>query len=64
MIALDAKPFVQHKVAFRSAFGSEKECAASECKLLARDFWQAGFRRWLVRDPPLSLLDIVNPHGR
>ncbi|GAA6028821.1 hypothetical protein JCM8097_007411 [Rhodosporidiobolus ruineniae] len=33
---------------FRSAAGSEEECAASECKTLARDLWTRGFDRWLI----------------
>ncbi|GAA6043898.1 hypothetical protein JCM8097_004296 [Rhodosporidiobolus ruineniae] len=33
---------------FRSALGTEGECAASECKTIARDLWTRGFDRWLV----------------
>uniref|UniRef100_A0A0K3CBJ4 Delta-aminolevulinic acid dehydratase n=1 Tax=Rhodotorula toruloides TaxID=5286 RepID=A0A0K3CBJ4_RHOTO len=34
---------------FRSALNNPGECAASECKLIAKDFWSRGFDRWLVR---------------
>jgi len=40
---------------FRSALNREGECAASECKTLAKDFWTRGYDRWLVR-LALSLL--------
>ncbi|CEQ41933.1 SPOSA6832_03708, partial [Sporobolomyces salmonicolor] len=33
---------------FRSALRSLGECAASECKTLARDFWARGYDRWLI----------------
>ncbi|GAA5885769.1 hypothetical protein JCM5296_000139 [Sporobolomyces johnsonii] len=33
---------------FRSALRSLDECAASECKTLARDFWARGYNRWLI----------------
>ncbi|BGP40697.1 hypothetical protein JCM10449v2_004659 [Rhodotorula kratochvilovae] len=33
---------------FRTALNREGECAASECKTLAKDFWTRGFDRWLV----------------
>ncbi|BGP08706.1 hypothetical protein JCM10049v2_004555 [Rhodotorula toruloides] len=33
---------------FRSALKSPGECAASECKTLAKDFWTRGFDRWLI----------------
>ncbi|KPV77808.1 glycosyltransferase family 69 protein [Rhodotorula graminis WP1] len=33
---------------FRSALNREGECAASECKTLAKDFWTRGYDRWLV----------------
>ncbi|GAA6055314.1 hypothetical protein JCM3770_004835 [Rhodotorula araucariae] len=35
-------------VRFRSALNREGECAASECKTLAKDFWTRGFDRWLI----------------
>ena len=40
---------------FRSALNREGECAASECKTLAKDFWTRGYDRWLVR-PSLALV--------
>ncbi|GAA5851719.1 hypothetical protein JCM8547_001184 [Rhodosporidiobolus lusitaniae] len=33
---------------FRSALRSEGECAASECKTVARDLWTKGFDRWMI----------------
>ncbi|GAA5822402.1 hypothetical protein JCM10212_006831 [Sporobolomyces blumeae] len=33
---------------FRSALRSEGQCAASECKTLARDFWSRGYNRWII----------------
>ncbi|GJN91057.1 hypothetical protein Rhopal_004072-T1 [Rhodotorula paludigena] len=33
---------------FRSTLNRAGECAASECKTLAKDFWSRGFDRWLV----------------
>ncbi|GAA6010288.1 hypothetical protein JCM11491_006250 [Sporobolomyces phaffii] len=33
---------------FRSALRSQGECAASECKTLAKDFWARGYNRWLM----------------
>ncbi|GAA6018026.1 hypothetical protein JCM10207_002745 [Rhodosporidiobolus poonsookiae] len=33
---------------FRTALNSEGECAASECKTLARDFWTRGYDRWMI----------------
>ncbi|GAA5978762.1 hypothetical protein JCM5350_004814, partial [Sporobolomyces pararoseus] len=32
---------------FRSALKSQGECAASECKTLAKDFWSRGYNRWV-----------------
>lgn len=51
-------PIVATKPArFRSALTNPGECPASECKLIAKDFWSRGFDRWLVRPPAfLSLL--------
>ncbi|GAA5960468.1 hypothetical protein JCM3765_003644 [Sporobolomyces pararoseus] len=33
---------------FRSALKSQGECAASECKTLAKDFWSRGYDRWVM----------------
>ncbi|BGP25224.1 delta-aminolevulinic acid dehydratase [Rhodotorula toruloides] len=42
-------PLVSDKPArFRSAVDNRGECAASECKLIAKDFWSRGFDRWLI----------------
>ncbi|BGP08705.1 hypothetical protein JCM10049v2_004554 [Rhodotorula toruloides] len=42
-------PIVATKPArFRSALTNPGECAASECKLIAKDFWSRGFDRWLI----------------
>lgn len=53
MIALDAKPFLTPNkdgevVRFRSALNQLKQCAASECKTIAKDFWSRGFNRWMI----------------
>ena len=40
MVVLDPKPFLDG-VRFRRSRGGE--CAASECSLIASDFWQAGY---------------------
>lgn len=62
MVAFDARPFQSAlslpdapvasgqgdgPLRFRSAFNTD-ECAASECKILARDFWARGFNRWVL----------------
>jgi len=43
MAILNPAPFTQHGVQFRRAV--EGECAASECSLLASDFWKTGYGR-------------------
>jgi len=59
MIVMDARPFVAIRtddvfrkgktpVKFRPANRRKKECAASECKLIAKDFWKRGFDRWVL----------------
>jgi len=57
MIALDARPFLgitvdggvaRDKVVFRGARRRRHECAASECKLIAKDFWTRNFDRWVL----------------
>lgn len=35
-------------VRFRGAMRDKQECAASECKLIAKDFWKRHFDRWVV----------------
>lgn len=45
MAVLAATPFLQHDVRFRRSDTSIDECAASECSLLASDFWREGFGR-------------------
>lgn len=37
-----------HPLRFRGARRWKQECAASECKLVAKDFWKRGFDRWVV----------------
>jgi hypothetical protein len=37
-----------HAVHFRNGRTSEGECAASECKLVARDFWGVGQKKWVL----------------
>ncbi|KAF8321691.1 hypothetical protein DL93DRAFT_2163286 [Clavulina sp. PMI_390] len=39
----DSKPLL-----FRAARRLQHECAASECKLIAKDFWKRGFTRFLM----------------
>ena len=64
---MDARPFrgvaveeeeeakeKEESVVFRGADRTGGECAASECKLIAKDFWARGFDRWVVCYP-LSL---------
>ncbi|KAK4054656.1 hypothetical protein OIO90_003468 [Microbotryomycetes sp. JL221] len=52
MLALPAAPFQstpeKPAVEFRSAFNKPGQCAASECKILAKDFWARGLQRWLI----------------
>ncbi|KAK4054223.1 hypothetical protein OIV83_001249 [Microbotryomycetes sp. JL201] len=52
MLALPAAPFRatpnRPATLFRSAFNKPGQCAASECKILARDFWAQGLRRWFI----------------
>lgn len=53
VIALAAKPFLPpaqggHSIKFRSGDEAHGECAASECKLVARDFWSVGEKRWVL----------------
>jgi hypothetical protein len=59
MIVMDARPFVaigpdgefrkgKAPVRFRPAKRRKGECAASECKLVAKDFWKRGFDRWVL----------------
>jgi len=53
MIALPAAPFKQPiaglpPTEFRSALNQVGECAASECKTIARDFWSRGLNRWVL----------------
>ncbi|GAA5936571.1 glycosyltransferase family 69 protein [Sporobolomyces koalae] len=33
---------------FRTALNVPGECAASECKTIARDFWARGYNRWII----------------
>ncbi|GAA6007753.1 hypothetical protein JCM11491_003953 [Sporobolomyces phaffii] len=33
---------------FRTALNSAGECAASECKTIAKDFWSRGYNRWII----------------
>ncbi|GAA6025035.1 hypothetical protein JCM10207_008648 [Rhodosporidiobolus poonsookiae] len=39
---------VSEPTRFRSGSDSPGECAGSECKTLARDFWTRGYDRWLI----------------
>lgn len=43
---LDPAPFLPpHNVRFRRGNAENGECAASECGLIATDFWKAGYGR-------------------
>ncbi|GAA5871598.1 hypothetical protein JCM16303_000805 [Sporobolomyces ruberrimus] len=33
---------------FRTALNAAGECAASECKTIAKDFWSRGYNRWII----------------
>lgn len=48
MALMNARPFKDHGIRFRSAFNSSTECSASECQLIAKDFWKAGYGRILM----------------
>ncbi|KAI5475651.1 GDP-Man:alpha-1,3-mannosyltransferase, glycosyltransferase family 69 protein [Pseudohyphozyma bogoriensis] len=51
MLAISAAPFRGdhgEAISFRSGFNKKGECAASECKTVARDFWAQGLRRWMM----------------
>ncbi|ORY89834.1 cryptococcal mannosyltransferase 1-domain-containing protein [Leucosporidium creatinivorum] len=51
MLALPAAPFRGANgpaTLFRSTFNEPGQCAASECKTLARDFWAQGLNRWMI----------------
>jgi alpha-1,3-mannosyltransferase len=46
LAVLDPKPFLPpHNVRFRRGDAARGECAASECSLIATDFWKAGYGR-------------------
>ena len=46
MAILDPRAFLApHNVRFRRGDQSKRECSASECSLLAEDFWAKGFGR-------------------
>ncbi|GAA5932264.1 glycosyltransferase family 69 protein [Sporobolomyces koalae] len=50
---------------FRSALRSQGECAASECKTLAKDFWARGYNRWLIVPTVRAVYDsstYTHPH--
>jgi alpha-1,3-mannosyltransferase len=44
MALMNTKPFYENNVRFRRSDKTEKdECEASECKLIAKDFWLLGY---------------------
>jgi alpha-1,3-mannosyltransferase len=45
MVVLNPAPFTQHGVHFRRGSKTRGECAASECGLLASDFWKTNYGR-------------------
>lgn len=45
MAVLSATPFLEHGIRFRRSDTAKDECAASECSLIASDFWKVGFGR-------------------
>jgi alpha-1,3-mannosyltransferase len=44
---LDAEPFYKG-VRFRRSYLDKGECAASECSLMAKDFWRLGYGRVII----------------
>ncbi|OLY84386.1 Alpha-1,3-mannosyltransferase CMT1 [Smittium mucronatum] len=46
---LNPKPFYEeNSIRFRRSYAGAGECSASECSLLCNDFWQRGYRRFVV----------------
>ena len=45
---LNSEPFYEKGVRFRRSDTTINECAASECKLIAKDFWSLGYGKVLV----------------
>lgn len=46
LAVLDPAPFLPpHNVRFRRGNAEQNECAASECGLIAQDFWKTGYGR-------------------
>ena len=45
MVLLNAKPFYENNVKFRSHNNKTKECAQSECFYISKDFWKAGYKK-------------------
>eukprot|EP00842_Homolaphlyctis_polyrhiza_P004159 jgi/Hompol1/4744/HPOL_000501-RA len=45
---LNSEPFYKHAVRFRQGDIAGGECAASECQLIAKDFWSHGYGRVLM----------------
>ncbi|KAJ1340327.1 hypothetical protein BSLG_005029 [Batrachochytrium salamandrivorans] len=48
MVVLNSEPFYKHHVRFRRGNQTSGECAASECQLIAKDFWELGYGKALV----------------
>ncbi|TYJ58936.1 alpha-1,3-mannosyltransferase CMT1 [Cryptococcus floricola] len=48
LAVLDPRPFLEHGVRFRRGDLEKGECAASECTLVASDFWKEGFGKIAV----------------
>ncbi|KAI8924536.1 cryptococcal mannosyltransferase 1-domain-containing protein [Entophlyctis helioformis] len=48
MAVLNTAPFYKHNVRFRRSDPAAGECAASECQLIAKDYWAAGYGRVLM----------------
>ncbi|KAL5039234.1 hypothetical protein BDV3_002616 [Batrachochytrium dendrobatidis] len=48
MTVLNSDPFYKHNVRFRRSDVDQGECSASECQLLAKDFWTNGFGKVLM----------------
>lgn len=47
--------FIFSQIAYFTVLMNCDDTAASECKTMARDFWQRGFNRWMVSDSVFSI---------
>lgn len=61
MVVLETEPFYKGVVFRRNV--DKKECSASECSLMSRDFWNLGFGRALVV-PSVKIVYWVEAHEK